>query len=116
MPAPPLGSDPAIDSATGVAGPGGPGSLRSAAMQREGYQTDAEAYEAAAALAATRLVSAAASGRATLAVPGGRAGRALMLALATRGEIPWTRVHVFFTDDCRLPDGDARRTLRVAQE
>jgi 6-phosphogluconolactonase len=85
-------------------------------MRLEVYQTDAEAYEAAAALAAERLVAAAAAGRASVALPGGRGGRALMLALAGRGEIPWGRVDVYFTDEVCLPDGDARRTLVVARD
>ncbi len=84
-------------------------------MQLEVYQTDAEAYEAAAALAAARLVAAARAGRATVALPGGRGGRALLVALAGRPEVPWPRVDVFFTDDCCLPDGDPRRTLHVAR-
>ena len=91
-------------------------SLRSAAMQLEVYQTDAEAYEAAAALAAERLARVTASRHASLALPGGRGGRVLMLALAGHGEIVWPRVDVYFTDDCCLPDGDARRTLTVARE
>jgi 6-phosphogluconolactonase len=85
-------------------------------MQLEVYQTDAEAYEAAAALAASRLVAAAAAGRASIALPGGRGGRALMLALAGRGEISWDRIDVYFTDECCLPEDDARRTLAVARQ
>jgi 6-phosphogluconolactonase len=85
-------------------------------MQLEVYQTDAEVYEAAATLAAERLTAAAATGRATVALPGGRGGRALMLALATRGDLPWQRLRVFFTDECCVADGDARSTLHVARE
>jgi 6-phosphogluconolactonase len=85
-------------------------------MQLEVYQTDAEAYEAAAALAAERLGLVTATGHASLALPGGRGGRVLMLALAGHGGIAWPRVEVYFTDDCCLPDGDARRTLAVARE
>ena len=85
-------------------------------MQLEVYQTDAEVYEAVAASAAQILVAAAAAGRATVALPGGRGGRAIMLALAGRSEIPWQRLAVFFTDECCLPDGDARRTAHVARE
>ncbi|HKA29206.1 MAG TPA: 6-phosphogluconolactonase [Candidatus Binatia bacterium] len=85
-------------------------------MQLEVYQTDAEAYEAAAALAAGRLVAAAAAGPASIALPGGRGGRALMLALAGRDDIPWDRIDVYFTDECCLPEGDARRTLVVARQ
>ena len=85
-------------------------------MQLEVYQTDAEAYEAAAALAAQRLVVAAAAGRASVALPGGRGGRAFMLALASRSEVPWPRLDVYFTDECCLPAADPRRTLVVARE
>jgi 6-phosphogluconolactonase len=85
-------------------------------MQLEVYQTDAEMYEAMAASAGQVLVAAAAAGRATVALPGGRGGRALMLALAGRSEIPWQRLAVFFTDERCLPDGDARRTAHVARE
>src|SRR5262245_592246 len=86
MPAPPLGSDPAMVSTAG-GGSRRTVSLRFAAMQLEVYQTDAEAYEAAAALAAGRLVAAAATGPASIALPGGRGGRALMLALAGRDPV-----------------------------
>src|SRR5262249_21490926 len=89
IPAPPLGSEPATLSATGIAGPRTVASLRCGTMQLEVYQTDVEVYEAAAALAAERLTAAAAAGRATVAVPGGRGGRAVMLALAARGDLPW---------------------------
>src|SRR5262245_48936760 len=116
MPAPPLGSEPAMVSATGHGGPAPAGALPSAAMQLEVYQTDAEAYEAAATLVAERLVAAARAGHAAVALPGGRGGRAFMLALATRGEVPWASVHVFFTDEYWLPDGDARRTAHIARE
>jgi len=85
-------------------------------MQLEVYQTDAEAYEAAAALAAERLARVTGSGSASLALPGGLGVRVLMLALAGHGEIVWPRVDVYFTDDCCLPDDDARRTLAVARE
>ncbi len=85
-------------------------------MQLEVYQTDAEAYEAAAVLVAERLGVAARTGRAAVALPGGRGGRAFMLALAARGEVQWPRVDVFFTDECWLADGDVRRTAQVARE
>ena len=40
-----------------------------------------------------------------------------MLALAgARRDRPGSACDVFFTDDCCLPDGDARRTLHVARE
>jgi 6-phosphogluconolactonase len=85
-------------------------------MQLEVYQTDAEAHEAAAALVGERLATVARAGHAAVALPGGRGGRAFMLALAARREVPWARVQVFFTDEWCLPEGDARRTAHVARE
>jgi 6-phosphogluconolactonase len=85
-------------------------------MQLEVYQTDAEVYEAAAAHVAERLAVAARRGNAAVVLPGGRGGRPFMLALAARGEVPWARVDVFFTDECWLPDADPRRTWHVARE
>lgn len=103
-------------SATGGVGPGVVDPLCSAPMQLEVYQTDAEAYEAAAEIAAGHLVAAAAAGGATLGLSGGRGARAVQLALAARGEIAWARVTCVFTDErCTTPD-DAHGNLRVARD
>jgi 6-phosphogluconolactonase len=85
-------------------------------MRLEVYQTDGEVYEAAAALAAGQLVAAAQAGLASLAVPGGRGGRALLVALAARADVPWRRVEVFFTDETCPPAADGHRSLHVARE
>jgi 6-phosphogluconolactonase len=85
-------------------------------MQLDVYQTDAEVFEAAAAVVAACLATAARGGRASAALPGGRGGRAFMLALAGRSEVSWAGVDLFFTDEYCLPDGDPRRTLHVARE
>jgi 6-phosphogluconolactonase/glucosamine-6-phosphate isomerase/deaminase len=86
------------------------------AMQVDVYPTDAEAFEAAAALVAERLRAAAGGGRATAAVGGGRAARGLLVALAARGDVPWDRVEWCLADErC----GDARDPLahgRIARD
>src|SRR5215470_8136718 len=61
------------------------------------YPTDAEAFEAAAALAATHL--GASGARPTVALAGGRGGRGVMVALAARGDVPWDRVEWFWGDE-----------------
>jgi 6-phosphogluconolactonase len=68
-------------------------------MQIEVYPTDAEAADAAAALIAERLRTAARSGRATAAVGGGRSGRAILVALAGRGDLPWSAVDWCLADE-----------------
>lgn len=85
-------------------------------MQLEVYQTDAEAYEAAAELAAGHLVAAAKAGTATLALPGGRGARAVQLALAGRGEIAWARIACVFTDERCVPADHADSNLKVARD
>ncbi|HEV7733420.1 MAG TPA: 6-phosphogluconolactonase [Candidatus Binatia bacterium] len=85
-------------------------------MQLEVYQTDAEAYEAAAEIAAGHLVAAAATGAATLALGGGRGARAVQLALAARGEIAWARVTCCFTDERCTTADDAHANLKVARD
>lgn len=85
-------------------------------MQLEVYQTDAEAYEAAAGLAAGWLAEALrATGRAAAGVAGGRAGRAWLVALAARRELPCDHVDwVPLTESSRSdhPDG----TLRLLRD
>ena len=80
------------------------------------YQTDGEVYEAAAAYAAERLVEAARDGVVSVAVSGGRAGRALLGALALLPEIPWHAVDVFFTEELCPPTPAGHRALHVARE
>src|SRR5207249_8399543 len=84
------------------------------AMTLEVYASDAEAFEAAAALAAEHLRSAGA--RATVALAGGRSGRGGMVALAARGDLPWGRVEWFWGDErCVSPD-HGRGNLRPARD
>jgi len=84
------------------------------AMTLEVYASDAEAFEAAAALAAEHLRSAGA--RATVALAGGRSGRGVMVALAARGDLPWERVEWFWGDERCVPADDGRRNLRLARD
>jgi 6-phosphogluconolactonase len=84
------------------------------AMMLEVYQTDAEAFEAAAALAAERLGGA--GPRATVALAGGRTGRGVMVALAARGDLPWERVEWFWSDERCVPADDARSNVRLARD
>ncbi len=80
------------------------------------YQTDAEAYEAAAELAAGHLVTAAKAGGATLALPGGRGARAVQVALAGRSELAWARITCVFTDERCVPADDPQSNLKVARD
>ncbi|HLY37641.1 MAG TPA: 6-phosphogluconolactonase [Candidatus Binatia bacterium] len=84
------------------------------AMTLEVYPTDAEAFEAAAALAAARLADG--SDRRTVALSGGRGGRAVMLALAARDDVPWDRVDWFWGDERCVPPDDPRSNVRLARE
>jgi 6-phosphogluconolactonase len=85
-------------------------------LQIDVYPTDAEAYEAAAALVAAHVREAAAGRRATLALAGGRSGRGVMVALAARGDLPWERVEWFWGDErCVAPD-DPQSNVRVARD
>src|SRR5215470_18573879 len=78
------------------------------------YPTDAEAFEAAAALAATHLgVSGA---RPTVALAGGRGGRGVLVALAARGDLPWDRVEWFWGDERCVPPDDALSNVRMARD
>jgi 6-phosphogluconolactonase len=85
-------------------------------LQIDVYPTDAEAYEAAAALAATRLREAAVGRRATAALAGGRSGRGVMVALAARGDLPWDRIDWLWGDERCVPPDDPRSNVRVARD
>src|SRR5690242_14597203 len=84
-------------------------------MMLEVYQTDGEAFEAAAALVASRL-AAIATGRAAVALAGGRGGRGVMVALAAHGDVPWDRVDWFWGDERCVPPGDPRSNVRLARD
>ncbi|MGH7893042.1 MAG: 6-phosphogluconolactonase [Candidatus Binatia bacterium] len=85
-------------------------------MQIEVYPTDADALEAAAALAAERIRSAAHGGRAVVAVGGGRAGRGVMVALAGRGDLPWACVEWCLADERCGSAHDALRHGKIARD
>jgi 6-phosphogluconolactonase len=86
------------------------------AMRVDVHPTDADAVDAAAALVAEHLSEAAAGGRATAAVGGGRSGRAPMVALAGRGDLPWPRVEWFLTDERCGPADDPLGHARIARD
>jgi 6-phosphogluconolactonase/glucosamine-6-phosphate isomerase/deaminase len=82
------------------------------AMQIEVYPTDADALDAAAALIAERTRNA--ESRVRVALGGGRSGRAVMVALAGRSDVPWARIEWFLADErCGAPD-DPRAHAKVA--
>src|SRR5262249_8045461 len=86
------------------------------ALRLDVYPTDADAFEAAAALVVEHLRAAAAGGRATVALAGGRGGRGVLVALAARGDLPWDRVEWFWGDErCVSPD-DALSNVRMARD
>ena len=86
-------------------------------MNVDVYQTDAEAFAAAAALLAETLRAAStARGRATLALSGGRGGRGVMVALAERSDAPWDRIEWFWGDERCVPVDDPRSNVRLARE
>ena len=77
-------------------------------MQVDVYETDAEALDAAAALveAAVRRASVE---QPAIAIAGGRGGRAIMLALTSRVDLPWTRARFCVVDEPL--DGASNRAL-----
>jgi len=83
-------------------------------MQVDVYPTDAEAFEAAAALVATHLRASGA--RPTIALAGGRGGRGVLVALAVRSDVPWDRVAWFWGDERCVPADDPRSNVRVARD
>jgi 6-phosphogluconolactonase len=86
------------------------------AMQIEVYPTDADAVDAAAALVAAHVLRAASARRPTVVLAGGRSGRAVMVALAGRGDLPWARVEWYLADErCGAP-GDPLAHAKVARE
>ena len=73
-----------------------------------------------AAEAAVRLIndSVRAHGRFSVALAGGNTPRSLYRLLASqfRGQIPWTKVHVFWGDERYVPSGDPQSNYRMARE
>jgi 6-phosphogluconolactonase len=85
-------------------------------MRVQVYQTDSEAFEAAANLVVTQLQAALARGRARFALTGGHSGRALLTLLAKRRDVPWDRIDYTLTDDRWVPGDDPDSNLRLARE
>lgn len=87
-------------------------------MRLDVYPTDAEAFEQTAALAAEQLRAVTATGdaRLTVALSGGRDGRGVMVALAARTDLPWTRIHWFWGDERCVPPDDPQSNVRLARE
>jgi 6-phosphogluconolactonase len=84
------------------------------AMQIEVYPTDADALDAAATLIAERARDGGA--RIHVALGGGRSGRAIMVALAARGDLPWGRIDWYLADErCGAPD-DPRSHAKIARD
>jgi 6-phosphogluconolactonase/glucosamine-6-phosphate isomerase/deaminase len=86
------------------------------AVQIEVYPTDADAADAAATLIAEHARTAVARGRATVALGAGRSGRATMVALAGRGDLPWAAVDWFLADERLGPPGDRLAHATVAHD
>jgi 6-phosphogluconolactonase len=80
------------------------------------YPTDAEAFEAAAALVAERLGRPSDRDRRAVALAGGRGGRGVMLALAARADLAWDRIDWLWGDERCVPPGDPRSNIRVAHD
>jgi 6-phosphogluconolactonase len=85
-------------------------------MKLDVYQTDAEAFEAAAARVAAMLGGATADARRAVALPGGRTGRGALVALAARGDLPWGCVDWFWGDERCGGVDDAESNVRLARE
>jgi 6-phosphogluconolactonase len=77
------------------------------------YQSDAEAFAAAAELAAQHLGPAPG---AAVALPGGRDGRGVMLALGTHRDLPWATLRWFWTDERCVSAHDPQSNVRVARD
>jgi 6-phosphogluconolactonase/glucosamine-6-phosphate isomerase/deaminase len=87
-----------------------------ARMRLDVYPTDAEAFEAAAGLAAQHLRALPADRAPTVALSGGRVGRGVMVALAARGDVPWLRVEWWLAEERAVPPDDPRSTMRLARD
>lgn len=85
-------------------------------MRVQVYQTDTEAFEAAATLVVDHLQAALARGRASCALTGGHSGRALLTRFASRTDVAWDRIDYTLTDDRWVPGDDPDSNLRLARE
>src|SRR5262245_56799903 len=85
-------------------------------MRLDVYPTDAEAFEAAAALVADDLRARGGTTPLAVALAGGRSGRGVMVALAARGDLPWERITWFWSDERCVAADDAASNVRLARE
>ena len=85
-------------------------------MQVEVYPTDADAVDAAAALVAECVREAVSRGRARVALGGGRSSRATLVALASRGDLPWGHVDWCLADERCGEPGDTLAHAKVARD
>jgi 6-phosphogluconolactonase len=85
-------------------------------MQIEVYPTDADAADATAALVAERLRAVPSDRRATVAVGGGRTGRATLVALAGRSDLPWASVDWCLADERCGDAADPLAHAKVARD
>jgi 6-phosphogluconolactonase len=85
-------------------------------VQIEVYPTDADAVDAAAALVAEHVRAAAARGSASVALSASRTGRASMVALAARGDLPWAVVDWYLADERCSQAADPLAHATVARD
>src|SRR5262249_62008899 len=85
-------------------------------MQIEVYPSDADAVDAAAAMVAAHARAVDPGRRATVALGASRSGRAVMVALAARGDVPWTSVMWFLADERCAGPNDPLAHARVARD
>lgn len=88
----------------------------SQALRLDVYDTDADAFDAAAEAVASYFRGNAGSGRLSVALSGGRSGRGVMIALAARTDLPWARIDWYFADDRCVPPDDQHSNVRLAKE
>lgn len=80
------------------------------------YQTDTEAFEAAARLVVEQLQAALRRGRASVALTGGHSGKAILTLLGRRTDVAWDRIDYTLTDDRWVPGDDPDSNLRLARQ
>jgi 6-phosphogluconolactonase len=85
-------------------------------MKLDVYQTDGEAFEAAAALVAERLAALTPERAPTVALAGGRSGRGVLVALAARQDLLVERIEWLWGDERCVPPDDAQSNVRVARD
>jgi len=85
-------------------------------MKLDVYATDAEAFEAAAELAATFVRDVPRERGPSVALCGGRGGRGVMVALAGRTDLPWERIEWFWGDERCVSADDALSNVKLARD